>query len=120
MLQYLYKQYEDVAKVKYKSRLICNRKTVVLKVGFTYMMHIEQPNIEVVEHSEDATLGTYDAEPVESGYAPTLGHSHRRILLSSLPGAAVTSVQMDRAPHEYSTIDRVIEDVPTIILHLKQ
>src|SRR5699024_12065053 len=79
---------EDVAKVKYKSRLICNRKTVVLKEGFTKMIEIEKPNIEVVEISEDATFGKFVAEPLERGYGTTLGNSLRRILLSSLPGAA--------------------------------
>src|SRR5699024_5658783 len=104
MLQYLYKQYEDVAKVKYKSRLICNRKTGVIKAGFTTMIEIDKPTIEVVEISEDATFGTFVAEPLARGYGTTLGPSLRRILLSSPPGAAVTSVQMDGALHEYSTI----------------
>ena len=84
------------------------------------MIEIEKPNIEVVEISEDATFGKFVAEPLERGYGTTLGNSLRRILLSSLPGAAVTSVQMDGALHEYSTIDGVIEDVTTIILNLKQ
>src|SRR5699024_6014058 len=117
MLQYLYKQYEDVAKVKNKSRLICNRKTVVLKEGITKMIEIEKPNIEEVAISEVATFGQFGAQQLERGYVSTLGNSLRRFLLSSLPGAAVTSVQMDGALLEYSTIDGVIEDVTTIILY---
>src|SRR5699024_6848477 len=120
MLQYLYKQYEDGAKVKYRTRISCKRKTVVLKEGFTEMIEIEKPNIEALEISEDATFGKFVVEPLERGYGTTLGHSLRRILLSSLPGAAVTSVQMDGALHEFSTIDGVVEDVTTIILNLKK
>src|SRR5690625_6462037 len=61
------------------------------------MIEIEKPNIEALEISEDATFGKFVVEPLERGYGTTLGNSLRRILLSSLPGAAVTSVQMDGA-----------------------
>ncbi len=84
------------------------------------MIEIEKPKIETVEISDDATYGKLVVEPLERGYGTTLGNSLRRILLSSLPGAAVTSVQMDGALHEFSTIDGVVEDVTTIILNLKQ
>ena len=84
------------------------------------MIEIEKPNIEAVEISEDATFGKFVVEPLERGYGTTLGNSLRRILLSSLPGAAVTSVQIDGALHEFSTIDGVVEDVTTIILNLKK
>jgi len=84
------------------------------------MIEIEKPNIEVVEISEDATFGKFIVEPLERGYGTTLGNSLRRILLSSLPGAAVTSVQIDGALHEFSTVDGVVEDVTTIILNLKK
>ena len=84
------------------------------------MIEIEKPKIETVEISDDATFGKFVVEPLERGYGTTLGNSLRRILLSSLPGAAVTSVQMDGALHEFSTIDGVVEDVTTIILNLKQ
>ncbi|MBY7141710.1 DNA-directed RNA polymerase subunit alpha [Virgibacillus sp. NKC19-3] len=84
------------------------------------MIEIEKPKIETVEVSEDATFGKFVVEPLERGYGATLGNSLRRILLSSLPGAAVTSVQIDGALHEFSTIDGVVEDVTTIILNLKK
>src|SRR5699024_1783246 len=84
------------------------------------MIEIEKANIEALEISEDATFGKSVVEPIERGYGTTLGNSLRRILLSSLPGAAVTSVQMDGALHEFSTIDGVVEDVTTIILNLKK
>src|SRR5699024_10814927 len=70
--------------------------------------------------SEDATFGKFVVEPLERGYGTTIGNSLRRILLSSLPGAAVTSVQIDGVLHEFSTIDGVEEDVTTIVLNLKQ
>ncbi|UFT99522.1 DNA-directed RNA polymerase subunit alpha [Radiobacillus kanasensis] len=84
------------------------------------MIEIEKPKIETVEVSDDATFGKFVVEPLERGYGTTLGNSLRRILLSSLPGAAVTSVQIDGALHEFSTIDGVVEDVTTIILNLKK
>ena len=84
------------------------------------MIEIEKPTIETVEISEDATFGKFIIEPLERGYGTTLGNSLRRILLSSLPGAAVTSVQIDGALHEFSTLDGVLEDVTTIILNLKK
>ncbi|WP_078551194.1 DNA-directed RNA polymerase subunit alpha [Bacillus alkalicellulosilyticus] len=84
------------------------------------MIEIEKPNIETVEISEDAKYGKFVVEPLERGYGTTLGNSLRRILLSSLPGAAVTSVQIDGVLHEFSTIEGVVEDVTTIILNLKQ
>jgi len=84
------------------------------------MIEIEKPRIETIEISEDATFGKFVVEPLERGYGTTLGNSLRRILLSSLPGAAVTSVQIDGALHEFSTVDGVVEDVTTIILNLKK
>lgn len=84
------------------------------------MIEIEKPTIETIEVSDDATYGKFVIEPLERGYGTTLGNSLRRILLSSLPGAAVTSVQIDGALHEFSTLDGVVEDVTTIILNLKK
>ncbi|SES20476.1 DNA-directed RNA polymerase subunit alpha [Gracilibacillus ureilyticus] len=84
------------------------------------MIEIEKPRIETVEISDDATYGKFVVEPLERGYGTTLGNSLRRILLSSLPGAAVTSVQIDGALHEFSTVEGVVEDVTTIILNLKK
>ncbi|OEH93216.1 DNA-directed RNA polymerase subunit alpha [Bacillus solimangrovi] len=84
------------------------------------MIEIEKPKIETVEISDDATFGKFVVEPLERGYGTTLGNSLRRILLSSLPGAAVTSVKIDGVQHEFSTVDGVVEDVTTIILNLKK
>ncbi|MFB9757934.1 MULTISPECIES: DNA-directed RNA polymerase subunit alpha [Bacillaceae] len=84
------------------------------------MIEIEKPKIETVEINEDAKYGKFVIEPLERGYGTTLGNSLRRILLSSLPGAAVTSIQIDGVLHEFSTIEGVVEDVTTIILNLKK
>jgi len=84
------------------------------------MIELEKPKIETVEISEDATFGKFVVEPLERGYGTTLGNSLRRILLSSLPGAAVTAVQIDGVLHEFSTIDGVVEDVTQIVLNLKK
>ncbi|EKN65139.1 DNA-directed RNA polymerase subunit alpha [Schinkia azotoformans] len=84
------------------------------------MIEIEKPKIETVEISDDATFGKFVVEPLERGYGTTLGNSLRRILLSSLPGAAVTSIQVDGVQHEFSTIEGVIEDVTTVILNIKK
>ena len=83
------------------------------------MIEIEKPKIETIEISEDATFGKFVVEPLERGYGTTLGNSLRRILLSSLPGTAVTDIQMDGVLHEFSTIDGVVEDVAAIILNIK-
>lgn len=83
------------------------------------MIEIEKPKIETVTISEDGSYGKFVVEPLERGYGTTLGNSLRRILLSSLPGAAVTSVQIDGVLHEFSTIPGVVEDVTEIILNLK-
>lgn len=83
------------------------------------MLEIERPKIECVERSEDNTYGKFVVEPLERGYGITLGNSLRRILLSSLPGAAVTSVKIEGVLHEFSNIPGVVEDVTDIILNLK-
>ena len=84
------------------------------------MIEIEKPKIESVEISESAKFGKFVVEPLERGYGNTLGNSLRRILLSSLPGAAVTSIQIDGVLHEFSTVEGVVEDVASIILHVKK
>lgn len=84
------------------------------------MIEIEKPKIEIVEMSEDNTYGKFVVEPLERGYGTTLGNSLRRILLSSLPGAAVTSIKIQGVLHEFSTIPGVVEDVTEIILNLKE
>lgn len=83
------------------------------------MIEIEKPKIECVETSEDGKYGKYVVEPLERGYGTTLGNSLRRILLSSLPGAAPSLVKIDGVLHEFSTIPGVKEDVTEIILNLK-
>ncbi|NGP45867.1 DNA-directed RNA polymerase subunit alpha [Bacillaceae bacterium SIJ1] len=84
------------------------------------MIEIEKPRIETIELNEDGKFGKFVVEPLERGYGTTLGNSLRRILLSSLPGAAITSVQFDGVMHEFSTIPGVREDVTAIILNLKR
>lgn len=83
------------------------------------MIEIEKPKIEIVEVSEDNKYGKFVCEPLERGYGTTLGNSLRRILLSSLQGAAVTSIKIEGVLHEFSTIPGVREDVSDIILNLK-
>jgi DNA-directed RNA polymerase subunit alpha len=83
------------------------------------MLEIERPRIEFVELSEDNRYGKFVVEPLERGYGITLGNSLRRILLSSLPGAAVTSIRIEGVLHEFSTVAGVLEDVTDIILNLK-
>ena len=84
------------------------------------MIEIEEPTIECIFSDEDANYGKFVVEPLERGYGTTLGNSLRRILLSSLPGVAVTSVKIDGILHEFSTIPGVKEDVTEIILNLKK
>lgn len=84
------------------------------------MIEIEKPTIECIFSDEDSNYGKFVVEPLERGYGTTLGNSLRRILLSSLPGAAVTSVKIDGILHEFSTIPGVKEDVTEIILNLKR
>ena len=81
---------------------------------------MKNQKIETIEISEDAKFGKFVVEPLERGYGTTLGNSLRRILLSSLPGTAVTDIQMDGVLHEFSTIDGVVEDVAAIILNIKK
>ena len=83
------------------------------------MIEIEKPKVEIVEMSSDKTYGKFVVEPLERGYGITLGNSLRRVLLSSLPGAAVTSIKIDGVLHEFSTIPGVKEDVTEIVLNLK-
>lgn len=83
------------------------------------MIEIEKPKIEYVEQPEDQFHGKFVIEPLERGFGTTLGNALRRILLSSLPGAAVTSVKIDGVLHEFSSIPGVVEDTTDIILNLK-
>ena len=83
------------------------------------MMEIERPKIETASLSPDGRYGKFVAEPLERGFGITLGNSLRRVLLSSLPGVAASSVQIDGVVHEISTIEGVKEDVTEIVLNLK-
>jgi len=83
------------------------------------MIEIEKPKIECVEINESKTYAKFVVEPLERGYGITLGNSLRRVLLSSLPGGAVTSVKIEGVLHEFSTVPGVVEDVTDIILNLK-
>ncbi|MGI6498589.1 MAG: DNA-directed RNA polymerase subunit alpha [Oscillospiraceae bacterium] len=83
------------------------------------MVEIEKPRIECAETPEDGTYGKYVVEPLERGYGTTLGNSLRRILLSSLPGTAVTMIKINGVQHEFSTIPGVKEDVTEIVLNVK-
>jgi len=83
------------------------------------MLEMEKPRIECVEKDASANYGKFVIEPLERGYGTTLGNSLRRVLLSSLPGAAVTSIKIDGVLHEFSTIPNVVEDTTEIILNIK-
>ena len=83
------------------------------------MFDFEKPNIEIAEISDDRKYGRFVVEPLERGYGTTLGNSLRRIMLSSLPGAAVSQVKIDGVLHEFSSIPGVKEDVTEIIMNIK-
>ena len=83
------------------------------------MFDFERPNIEVAEISDDKKYGRFVVEPLERGYGITLGNSLRRIMLSSLPGAAVSQVKIEGVLHEFSSIEGVKEDVTEIIMNIK-
>ena len=83
------------------------------------MIEFEKPNIECIETDDKRNYAKFICEPLERGYGMTIGNSLRRILLSSLPGAAITSVKINGVVHEFSTIPGVVEDVPELIVNLK-
>jgi len=83
------------------------------------MLAIEKPKIQIIEESSDKRFGRFVVEPLERGYGTTLGNSLRRMLISSLPGAAVTSINIEGVLHEFDTIPGVREDVMQIILNIK-
>ena len=82
------------------------------------MIEFEKPNIHKVEETDN--YGKFVVEPLERGYGTTLGNSLRRVMMASLPGAAITSIQIDGVLHEFSTVQGVTEDVTQIILNLKK
>ena len=83
------------------------------------MIEFEKPNIECLEVDDTNNYAKFVCEPLERGYGVTIGNSLRRILLSSLPGCSITSVKIDGVLHEFSTIPNVVEDVPEVIVNLK-
>jgi len=83
------------------------------------MIEFEKPNIKCLDMDEKNNYAKFVCEPLERGYGITIGNSLRRILLSSLPGSAITSVKIDNVLHEFSTIPNVVEDVPELIVNLK-
>ena len=84
------------------------------------MIEIEKPRLDTEQISEDGSFGRFVVSPLERGYGTTLGNSLRRILLSSLPGYAATSVKIAGVQHEFSTVEHVKEDVTEIILNIKE
>ena len=83
------------------------------------MFEFEKPRIEIAEISEDKKYGRFVVEPLERGYGTTLGNSLRRIMLSSLPGAAVSQIKIDGVVHEFSGVPGVKEDVTEIVMNIK-
>ena len=83
------------------------------------MLKFEKPEYKVKEYQKDNFYGKFEIEPLERGFGTTLGNALRRVMLSSLPGSAISSIKIDGVLHEFQTIDGVYEDVTTIILNLK-
>lgn len=83
------------------------------------MIEFEKPNYKITEYIESNNFGKFELEPLERGFGNTLGNALRRVMLSSLPGSAISSVKIEGALHEFQTIEGVVEDVTTIILNLK-
>ena len=84
------------------------------------MLEFEKPNYKITDYVESNFYGKFEIEPLERGFGTTLGNALRRVMLSSLPGSAISSVKIDGVLHEFQTIEGVVEDVTTIILNLKQ
>lgn len=84
------------------------------------MIQFEKPNYKITDYVEKNNYGRFELEPLERGFGYTIGNALRRVMLSSLPGSAITSVKIDGVLHEFQTIEGVLEDVTTIILNLKQ
>ena len=83
------------------------------------MIQFEKPNYKITDYKEKDNYGRFELEPLEKGFGYTIGNALRRVMLSSLPGAAITSVKIDGVLHEFQTMDGVVEDVASIILNLK-
>ena len=83
------------------------------------MIKFEKPQYKVTDYVESSNYGKFEMEPLERGFGTTLGNALRRVMLSSLPGSAITSVNIEGVMHEFQTIDGIMEDVTSIILNLK-
>ena len=83
------------------------------------MIQFEKPNYKITDYVENNNYGKFELEPLERGFGYTIGNALRRVMLSSLPGSAITSVKIDGVLHEFQTIEGVIEDVTSIVLNLK-
>ena len=83
------------------------------------MIKFEKPEYKIVEYQENSHFGKFEIEPLERGFGTTIGNALRRVLLSSLPGSAVTSIKIDGVMHEFQKIEGVVEDVTTIVLAIK-
>ena len=95
-----------------------NNKDEIENVG-SKRIDFEKPNYKIAEYVENNFYGKFELEPLERGFGTTMGNALRRVLLSSLPGSAISSVKIEGVQHEFQTLDGVIEDVTTIILNLK-
>ena len=84
------------------------------------MIEFEKPNYKITDYVESNFYGKFEIEPLERGFGTTLGNALRRVMLSSLPGSAISSVKIEGALHEFQTVEGVVEDVTTIILNLKK
>ena len=82
-------------------------------------MNFEKPEYKITEYVEKNNYGKFEIEPLERGFGTTIGNALRRVMLSSMPGSAITSVKIDGVMHEFQKIDGVIEDVTQIVLNLK-
>ena len=83
------------------------------------MLRFEKPEYKVVEYVENNFYGKFELEPLEKGFGTTIGNALRRVMLSSLPGDAITSIKIDGVAHEFQKLDGVIEDVTAIVLNVK-
>jgi DNA-directed RNA polymerase subunit alpha len=83
------------------------------------VLKFEKPEYKVTEYVESSSYGKFELEPLERGFGTTLGNALRRVMLSSLPGSAITSIKIDGVLHEFQTIEGVVEEVTSIILNVK-
>ena len=82
-------------------------------------MNFEKPEYKITEYIEKNNYGKFELEPLERGFGTTIGNALRRVMLSSMPGSAITSVKIDGVMHEFQKIDGIVEDVTSIVLNLK-